>query len=48
MGQRIWERVRDAYQAEKGPSFDIKEFHKRALDMGGVGLDTLRTALLSA
>nr|WP_314841825.1 DUF885 domain-containing protein [uncultured Microbacterium sp.] len=48
VGQRIWEQVRDAYQAEKGPSFDIKEFHKRALDMGGVGLDTLRTALLSA
>lgn len=47
VGQRIWEQVRDAYQAEKGAGFDIKEFHKRALDMGGVGLDTLRTALLS-
>ncbi|WP_341934451.1 DUF885 domain-containing protein [Microbacterium sp. LWO14-1.2] len=46
VGQRIWEQVRDAYQAEKGAGFDIKEFHKRALDMGGVGLDTLRTALL--
>ena len=38
--------VRDAYQAERGADFDIKQFHKRALDMGGVGLDTLRTALL--
>ncbi|GAT73146.1 hypothetical protein MHM582_1630 [Microbacterium sp. HM58-2] len=47
VGQRIWEQVRDAYQAERGAGFDIKEFHKRALDMGGVGLDTLRTALLS-
>ncbi|MCM3780338.1 DUF885 domain-containing protein [Microbacterium hydrocarbonoxydans] len=47
VGQRIWEQVRDAYRAEKGADFDIKEFHKRALDMGGVGLDTLRTALLS-
>ncbi len=47
VGQRIWEQVRDAYQAERGADFDIKEFHKRALDMGGVGLDTLRTALLS-
>ncbi|MFB4351811.1 DUF885 domain-containing protein [Microbacterium sp. LS_15] len=46
VGQRIWEQVRDAYQAEKGAGFDIKEFHKRALDMGGVGLDTLRRALL--
>jgi hypothetical protein len=24
----------------------VKAFHKRALDVGGVGLDTLRTALL--
>ncbi|WP_217183898.1 DUF885 domain-containing protein [Streptomyces sp. AC495_CC817] len=46
VGQRIWEQVRDAYRAERGPDFDVKEFHKRALDMGGVGLDTLRTALL--
>ncbi|MCI1018101.1 DUF885 domain-containing protein [Microbacterium sp. C5A9] len=47
VGQRIWEQTRDAYQAERGSDFDVKEFHKRALDMGGVGLDTLRTALLS-
>ncbi|MFJ4225092.1 DUF885 domain-containing protein [Microbacterium sp. NPDC089695] len=47
VGQRIWEQVRDAYQAERGDGFDIKEFHKRALDMGGVGLDTLRSALLA-
>lgn len=46
VGQRIWEQVRDAYQTERGADFDVKEFHKRALDMGGVGLDTLRTALL--
>lgn len=47
VGQRIWGQVRDAYQAERGADFDVKEFHKRALDMGGVGLDTLRTALLN-
>lgn len=47
VGQRIWEQVRDAYQAERGADFDVKEFHKRALDMGGVGLDILRTALLT-
>jgi uncharacterized protein (DUF885 family) len=46
VGQRIWEQVRDDYAAEKGDDFSIKEFHKRALDMGSVGLDTLRTALL--
>lgn len=47
VGQRIWEQVRDTYQVEQGADFDVKEFHKRALDLGGVGLDTLRTALLS-
>lgn len=46
VGQRIWEQVRDAYQEARGDAFSIKEFHKRALDMGGVGLDTLRSALL--
>jgi len=46
VGQRIWEQVRDDYQAEKGEDFTIKEFHKRALDMGSVGLDTLRAALV--
>ncbi|QGU26873.1 DUF885 domain-containing protein [Microbacterium oryzae] len=47
VGQRIWEQVRDAYAAARGTEFSMKEFHRRALDMGGVGLDTLRTALLA-
>ncbi|WP_300265123.1 DUF885 domain-containing protein [Microbacterium sp.] len=46
VGQRIWEQVRDAYRARQGAAFDIKTFHKRALNLGGVGLDTLRSALL--
>lgn len=46
VGQRIWEQVRDAVRASEGESFSFKEFHKRALDMGGVGLDTLRSSLL--
>ncbi len=45
VGQRIWEQLRDDDAAAKGDAFDIKEFHKQALDIGGVGLDTLRTAL---
>ncbi len=45
VGQRIWEQIRDASKAAEGASFDIKEFHRRALDIGGVGLDTLRAAL---
>ena len=46
VGQRIWEQVRDGVRAAEGEAFSFKAFHKRALDMGGVGLDTLRTALL--
>lgn len=46
VGQRIWEQIRDGYAEAQGDAFDIKGFHKRALDLGGVGLDTLREALL--
>jgi uncharacterized protein (DUF885 family) len=46
VGQRVWEQIRDELKAREGGAFDVKAFHKKALDMGGVGLDTLRTALL--
>jgi uncharacterized protein (DUF885 family) len=46
VGQRIWEQLRDEYQRREGASFDIRAFHKKALDIGGVGLDTLKSALL--
>ena len=45
VGQRIWEQLRDEAAARDGAAFDIKAFHKRALDIGGVGLDTLKAAL---
>jgi uncharacterized protein (DUF885 family) len=45
VGQRIWEQIRDDAKAAQGDAFDIKAFHKHALDLGGVGLDTLRSAL---
>ncbi|MFF2369419.1 DUF885 domain-containing protein [Agromyces sp. NPDC058110] len=46
VGQRIWEQLRDDARRREGAAFDIKEFHRRALDLGGVGLDTLRSSLL--
>ncbi|HXH35092.1 MAG TPA: DUF885 domain-containing protein [Plantibacter sp.] len=46
IGQRIWEDLRDEVARREGAAFDIKEFHRRALDLGGVGLDTLRSAIL--
>ena len=48
VGQRIWEQIRDDYAARKGANFDIKEFHKTALNLGGLGLDTLRSAMARA
>ncbi len=46
IGQRIWEQIRDEYRAKKGADWDIKEFHREALNLGGLGLDTLKFALL--
>ena len=47
VGQRIWEQLREESRAREGDAFDVRDFHRRALDLGGVGLDTLRTALLA-
>jgi uncharacterized protein (DUF885 family) len=48
VGQRIWEQLRDAVKTRDGADFDIKAFHKRALDLGGVGLDTLKSSMMGA
>ena len=46
VGQRVWESIRDEVAAREGSAFDLKTFHHRALALGSIGLDTLRTALL--
>jgi uncharacterized protein (DUF885 family) len=45
VGQRLWEQIRA--ELESRPGFDLKAFHTKALNIGSVGLDTLRRALLS-
>ncbi len=45
VGQRVWEQIRDEAKARAGDSWNIKEFHKLALNLGGLPLDTLRRAL---
>jgi uncharacterized protein (DUF885 family) len=47
VGQRIWEQLRDDYRLQQGDAYDAKEFHRRALGLGGVGLDTLQRFLLA-
>ena len=46
IGERLWLQLRDELKQREGDSFDLKAFHRRALDIGGVGLDTLRAAVL--
>ncbi len=46
IGQRIWEQIRDEAKAKAGDGWDIKKFHRDALNLGALGLDTLRRAIL--
>jgi uncharacterized protein (DUF885 family) len=45
LGERIWLQAREDAKARKGAAFDLKAFHRAALDLGGLGLDPLRAAL---
>ncbi|MFJ1764091.1 DUF885 domain-containing protein [Amycolatopsis sp. NPDC088138] len=45
IGERLWLAARDDARTRAGASFDIKRFHTQALNMGGMGLDTLRDQL---
>ena len=45
IGERLWLQLREEAKAREGADFDLKRFHRRALDIGGVGLDVLRDAL---
>ncbi|WP_416404302.1 DUF885 domain-containing protein [Arthrobacter sp. LFS091] len=44
VGQRLWEQIRAELEGRDG--FDLKSFHSKALNIGSVGLDVLRRALL--
>lgn len=46
LGERLWLQLRDECKARLGSDFDLKTFHRRALDVGSVGLDVLRLAVL--
>lgn len=43
IGQRIFEELRAEAQAK--PGFDFKTYHMKILNMGGLGLDTLKAAM---
>ena len=49
VGQRLWEQVRDEYVAtarERGDEPDLRAFHAKALGVGSLPLEVLRTAVL--
>ena len=46
IGERLWLQLRADAAARAGTDFDLRDFHRRALDIGSVGLDTLRSAVL--
>ncbi|WP_231961012.1 DUF885 domain-containing protein [Pedococcus dokdonensis] len=46
IGERLWMQLRDQVAEREGATFSLKDFHRRSLDIGGVGLDTLRAAVL--
>jgi uncharacterized protein (DUF885 family) len=45
VGERIWLQARDDARARQGAAFDLKAFHRDALNLGSLGLDPLRSAL---
>ncbi|GAA0570018.1 DUF885 domain-containing protein [Actinomadura livida] len=45
VGERLWLEAREAARRRAGAAFDLKEFHRRALDLGPMGLDLMRAEL---
>jgi uncharacterized protein (DUF885 family) len=45
VGERIWLQAREDVRARQGDAFDLKAFHRAALDLGSLGLDPLQAAL---
>ncbi|GAA2557508.1 uncharacterized protein (DUF885 family) [Neomicrococcus aestuarii] len=45
IGERLWNDLRDEVKLSEGAAFDLKKFHREALALGSVGLDTLKFAL---
>ncbi len=45
IGERLWLTAREEARARAGASFDVRDFHTRALRLGGMGLDTMREQL---
>ena len=47
IGERLWLAARDQVREREGDGFSLSQFHRRALDLGSVGLDVLQESLLA-
>jgi uncharacterized protein (DUF885 family) len=45
VGERLWVAAREQARAADPDGFDLKAFHRRALDLGSLGLDVMQAAL---
>ncbi|HEU4949117.1 MAG TPA: DUF885 domain-containing protein [Kribbella sp.] len=45
VGERIWLQAREEAKQRKGTAFDLRAFHRDALNLGSIGLDPLLSAL---
>jgi uncharacterized protein (DUF885 family) len=45
IGERIWLQAREDARVRKGSAFDLRAFHRDALNLGSLGLDPLKAAL---
>lgn len=45
VGERIWLQAREDAKQRSGADFDLRAFHRDALNLGSIGLDPLRRAL---
>ncbi|HEY1485428.1 MAG TPA: DUF885 domain-containing protein [Micromonosporaceae bacterium] len=45
VGERIWLSARDDAKKRRGAAFDLKTFHREALNLGSLGLDPFRAAV---
>jgi uncharacterized protein (DUF885 family) len=45
VGERIWLQAREEAKARKGTAFNLKDFHRDALNLGSLGLDPFKAAM---
>jgi uncharacterized protein (DUF885 family) len=45
LGERVWLDLRDDAKKKYGASFDLREWHAHALDLGNLGLDLLKSEM---